>query len=498
MNNSSLTGLLQKLNDEKAVVLIPAIVFIGVLMLIGFIGNIFVCYFYGFRTKTTATSCFIICLSLFDFLSCTISMPKVVVHLRFVYMFPDKTACTVLIASNFVFTMSSGLILIAIAMERYRRICLPFKKQLTVFQARFICLISVPIACVFSWPSLLLYQVVDVDVPVIGLGVIKGYDCKAVKDDNLKMYLNAFSVIQILLFIFSVLSLTVLYALVYRKLQKLKQFQKYGTREVCISTKRSGLDDTDNSSTKRSSKCNDTPKCCGNNTKVSISKKSEKKVDSPNMANNLLGSVTSERNVTTTETSLVGEEINKVSEYSRANTDENIKPIELEQSNNLSHQKEHYVSSQVGCNVEREVCSRTFRKFDRDNITREDGKINLGSGYSLHNRRPTDLNSVRYTTLMLVIAVTFILSFLPYICFEVWRNVSTGYEPDKMTDIQLILHSMFTPSIPSYTGSSIRSLGSSSQMRAASGVKSILHVSVDLKEQRLLNPKRKHIRRAGK
>ncbi|KAK3584525.1 hypothetical protein CHS0354_039259 [Potamilus streckersoni] len=366
-------------------------------------------------------------------------MPIEIVDMRFFYMFPDKTACKVLTATNFVFTISSGLILIAIAMERYRRICLPFNKQLTVFQARLICFISVIIACVLSWPSLIFYTIVDVDVPIPGTGVIKGYDCTTVKEDSLKVYLNAFNVLQILLFIFTVLPLIFLYVLVYRQLNKLKQFQKYRSREVCISPKTSRLIGIDDSSTEKLTNNKDTSKLSGTNTMVSISENSENQIDGPNMAKNFLTQGTSEGEVSTSGTSLGSEDTKQVCESNR--DDEIIKPTELEQTNILSQQKEQNDPLEQGENVETGVPDVISKPFKNDNVTGESGKIRLVSGYSLHKRKPIDLNSVTYTTLMLVITITFIVSFLPYLCLVVWRSLSTGFVEYKMTDLQLIFYS---------------------------------------------------------
>ncbi|KAK3611521.1 hypothetical protein CHS0354_016456 [Potamilus streckersoni] len=150
MNNSSTMNLLQRLNDEMFILLIPAFIYMGVLMFTGFVGNTVVCYFYGYKTKCSPTTCFIVVLAVFDLMSCTISMPMEIVDIRFFYLFPDATACKVLRTTHFLCTIASGIILIAIATEIYRKICLPFRKQITVFQAKFICVISTLISMFFS------------------------------------------------------------------------------------------------------------------------------------------------------------------------------------------------------------------------------------------------------------------------------------------------------------------------------------------------------------
>ena len=51
-SSADLNVTLQELNDRKAVLLIPAIVFVGCLMTIGFLGNILVFAFFGCKAET--------------------------------------------------------------------------------------------------------------------------------------------------------------------------------------------------------------------------------------------------------------------------------------------------------------------------------------------------------------------------------------------------------------------------------------------------------------
>ncbi|KAL3887972.1 hypothetical protein ACJMK2_000357 [Sinanodonta woodiana] len=445
MNNSSSPGLLQKLNDEKAVLLIPSMIFVGVLMCTGFFGNIVVCYFYGFKTKTTTTSCFIFGLAIFDLLSCTISMPIEIVDMRFFYMFPNITVCKVLTATNFVFTISSGLILIAIATERYRRICLPFRKQITIVQARLICFASTFIACFFSWPSLVLYTIVTVDVPVPGSTLIHGYDCTAVKEDSLKVYLNAFNIIQILLFIFSVVTLVVLYALVYRQLNRLKDFRRSTAGHDSLSSTPSAFLTTAVTSADKTNKIKDTHKHRGNNYVLNDANKSISQNSNSKMTGNFIRNVTSltsGKKDMTQETSFVSERYPKLSEANSENKDESGKPITLEQITIQAQHDKEPDSLELGENDDTEIPDRTSGKFNTNSISRESGLNKLESVYSLNRKGSKDKTRVRYTTVMTVITVTFVVSFLPYLCLVAWRSLSADYDLNKMTDLQLIFFSI--------------------------------------------------------
>ncbi|KAL3887990.1 hypothetical protein ACJMK2_000375 [Sinanodonta woodiana] len=530
MNNSS-TSLLLKLNDEKAVHLVPAMVFVGVLMVIGLIGNIFVCYYYGWKTKTTPTSCFILGLAIFGLLNCILSMPMEIVDMRYFYMFPDVTVCKVLRATNFMCIFASGFILIAIATERYRRICLPFRKQISVCQSKLICGISTIIACVLSCPSLVLYTVVTVDIPVPGSDTIQGHDCTTVKDVSLNVFLNAFNIMQILLFIVSSMALIFLYALVYRQLIKQKHFRKYGLMEERVSSKRPVVANSNTSSLEKSTKSEYMPNCCCKNTEVGISDTFKK---ANNGSNSTRNSITQVRNSDTeNEISYMRDESTELTENNRDNKHEFTNRIAIEQIHNqVQLEKERYpiafcendgtdLTKQPSGTLTNDTVSPANDNLSPANDNVSPAKDNVSPAYdnvspandnvssandnvsqsndngspvndnvspandnvsqsndnvspandnvspandnvshvidnvspandtkvprfvlSLSKKTSSDISTVRYTTLMLVITVTFIVSFLPYLCLMLWRSLLSGYEVNQMTDLQLIFFSI--------------------------------------------------------
>ncbi|KAL3887982.1 hypothetical protein ACJMK2_000367 [Sinanodonta woodiana] len=441
MNNSSSMSNLQNVIDEKAIVLIPAFVFLGVLMITGFIGNIVVCYFYGCATKKTATSCFILGMAIFDLLSCAISIPMEIVDIRYLYMFPDLTVCKLLRATNFVCTISSGFILIAIATERYRRICLPFRKQITTCQARIICVVSALIACVLSWPSLVLYSVVTVDIPINGSDTIQGYDCTTVKDDSLHLYLNAYNIIQILLFVFSAMILIVLYALVYRQLIRLEKVRTHGSWAKTVFSKESTVRNNDSNKFENWNYNEGITNGCNNNTKVKISVKTEMDDNDVYMPKNNITNDLGGSEVVLNETSFTREDLINLSESNSANKYENTWHAPLEQINNLTELEKNRDPQDCIENKGTDISSATNGNFSNDIAKSES---NMKRGRLLHSisTQSTGINTVRYTKLMLVITVTYVVSFLPHLCLVVWRSLSTDYEISEMTDAKLVVFSI--------------------------------------------------------
>ncbi|XP_014776024.1 neuropeptide FF receptor 2 [Octopus bimaculoides] len=132
---------LERLNDEKALLRIPAIIYTIILMVIGLFGNTITCYIYGYRLKMLPTHCFIIVLAVFDILSCCIAMPTEILDMRYPFMFPSMIACKILRFLSYFTTGSSSIILLIIAVDRYKRVCRPFKRQISVREAKIIAVV---------------------------------------------------------------------------------------------------------------------------------------------------------------------------------------------------------------------------------------------------------------------------------------------------------------------------------------------------------------------
>lgn len=224
-NKTIVDDLLAYLNDQKAVLLLPAIVYVAVLMIVGFIGNILVCIFYGCKTKPNPNSFFIIILATFDLISCVITMPIEIMDLRFFYIFTNGAACKSARFLNYFTTMGSASTLLAIAIDRHRRMCRPFRKQWDLKDARIACLIAAGFSLVLSWPAPIFYGSVSVNVtdPENTSVILEGFDCTTTKDEDYQTYLLAFNAVQFFVFIVAVCILVVLYCMIGRVLYRLKK-----------------------------------------------------------------------------------------------------------------------------------------------------------------------------------------------------------------------------------------------------------------------------------
>ncbi|CAC5377605.1 unnamed protein product [Mytilus coruscus] len=229
MNNRTTVkiGELDRVNDEMAAVLLPVILIVGVYMIAGLFGNPLVIYYYGFFVKPSPSYHFIVAMAVFDLIVCCVSMPLEIVDMRFNYKFPDATACKIFRFGNYFCSMASGFILIAIAADRYRKVCQPFKTQITFKIAKIItgclCLASLFVAS----PSLIIYDIRTVNISAAS-GLV-GYDCTAIREAQYTLYISIFNGICFLIFICCITTLTVLYILIAKKLWHLKRFRVMAT-----------------------------------------------------------------------------------------------------------------------------------------------------------------------------------------------------------------------------------------------------------------------------
>ncbi|VDI69097.1 Hypothetical predicted protein [Mytilus galloprovincialis] len=93
MNNKTTEkfGELDRVNDEMAAVLLPAILIVGVYMIVGIFGNPLVIYYYGCFVKPSPSYHFIVTMAVFDLIVCCVSMPLEIVDMRF--KISARTAC---------------------------------------------------------------------------------------------------------------------------------------------------------------------------------------------------------------------------------------------------------------------------------------------------------------------------------------------------------------------------------------------------------------------
>ncbi|XP_060066018.1 bombesin receptor subtype-3-like [Ylistrum balloti] len=402
--NMSLDEKLVALNDDVTRALLPVIIIIACLMFIGFIGNPLVIYFYGCRTKTTPSYMFIVTLAIFDMISCTISMPFEIYELCHFYTFDSPEACRTLRFINYFASIASGATLIAIAVDRYRKICKPFDKQISIKLAKVIIVLVVMFSLLTSWPSLVFYTVVRVNVTEDP--ELVGFDCTTRRDDDFKSYITIYNLILFPIFIISIIVLVVLYSLVGRQLFQLKNFRFYSTKRSSLSPVKSNKSEA---------------------MTMSIS------LPSPNKDNSKGDKFAPNRPLSLSPTDLESDIKRKVTENDGAVEFDDIStPEEIERKR-----------------VETKISFDTASSPSSDTTGSAGGavtskKINSSSG-SVKDKKLTaqNINTKRYTIITLSISIAFVLSFLPYLSLVTWRTLASDYEPNLLSESAMVAFQLF-------------------------------------------------------
>ncbi|KAK0066467.1 cholecystokinin receptor [Biomphalaria pfeifferi] len=157
MSNESLWAFLEEEEHLETLNKLPTFMLLCVLMIVGIPGNILVLIVYGLRFPASTTKVFIMAMAAYDLLNCVVGMPFEMVDLEHDLMLDIPIPCKVF---RFLVTLSacgSVSVLIVVAVDRFRRICRPFRKQMTVVQSKVITGGTLIISLAFSSPALLLY-----------------------------------------------------------------------------------------------------------------------------------------------------------------------------------------------------------------------------------------------------------------------------------------------------------------------------------------------------
>lgn len=191
---------LECLNNEKAFLFIPVIIFVVLIMIIGTFGNIMVIYIYTWRFKRRSANFFISGMAVFDLLGCLISMPAGVYDLIHSYTFEDAIGCKIVKYTEAVIIYGSAIILIEIAFDRYFKICKPLR-ILRTSKIKKMCLAACIVAFILASPALFLFGVTKQSTPINGT---YGYDCSI--DEKYrgtvfqKVYYNMLTIVFVITF----------------------------------------------------------------------------------------------------------------------------------------------------------------------------------------------------------------------------------------------------------------------------------------------------------
>lgn len=217
--NCSEQCILETKNTEKFELYLPVIVFIGCTFAIGTFGNLIVLIVYCQKTRKTSSHFFILTLAILDLFGCFFGMPTEIADLRNPYLFDAPAACRLLRFTLGITTISSAIVLVEVAFDRYYRIC-RVGLQYTLRKTKYLCIVAVVIGLLLSWPACVLFGKKRVEV----MPGIYGSDCST--DDSVdKKYPTIYFGILLVLFVLCATIIFVLYVKLSMEVRRRKDLQ---------------------------------------------------------------------------------------------------------------------------------------------------------------------------------------------------------------------------------------------------------------------------------
>ena len=380
MNNSDVHAYyLYKLHEDKVNELLPVIIIIALLMVIGFVGNVCALLFYWRQARRSSTTIFIITLTVTDLLVC-FAMSFGIADLVNTYVFENEVACILYIYLNHVTSFSSGLTLVIIAVDRYRKLCQPLKKQVTLKNAKIIAGFNMFLALMISLPVFFLYGITETEIhnTYNASFPITGSDCSS-KHNNETVQIIV-HIIYICLFGTGTIILIVLYSLIGRVIYRYHKNDQNFKKDL---NKANAQDQISTSSVGRSSDCgvsNAQDLAAAQNTNTwAEDLEHNTKIRSSNSA-----ACDTEENIV--ETSL------------------SVKTISFGDSR-ISNSQDHSSSSSMNDS------GKTLRKNGQTGTVSNDTKPSKRKAIKKYKKT---VAAMKMTIMLFIIAVIYVASFLPY------------------------------------------------------------------------------------
>lgn len=127
---------LEEYSEEEASRRLIPVIYLGILMTVGIIGNALVLFIYPMKFSVSTHRTFITGLAIPDILVCLVIIPFEIVEMRYQYRFYNAILCKLFRTCSHWFGMASIFVLTQLSYDTYQRICKPFKEQISIKKAK--------------------------------------------------------------------------------------------------------------------------------------------------------------------------------------------------------------------------------------------------------------------------------------------------------------------------------------------------------------------------
>ena len=144
-------------NKEELHILLPSLVLVCVLLVFGLPGNLLAVLVYATKMTPSTVGYFIMSLAISDLINCSISLPVEIAIICHFWSFDIPWLCKFSRFLSAAMNNTSSFILAAIAVERFRSICLPLKQKVSNTKAKVICIVISACAIFSATPMIFCY-----------------------------------------------------------------------------------------------------------------------------------------------------------------------------------------------------------------------------------------------------------------------------------------------------------------------------------------------------
>lgn len=213
------------LNSQRAEFLTVNTVILGVYLVIGVLGNSLVFYIYKFCiTKHRTDRFFIPYLAVSDALSCIVGSGFGLALNLLPIRFSGDALCKGLWFLTKWSTLVSALMLLLIAIERYKKVCKPFGPQMTPLAKQLSMIALFVVSAILTFPTVFFHG--EISFPARGTSHLTGYRCgRNTFLTGLEGYFTTYNVVLSAVAFTGITAVTVLYVFVGKTIFKQTKFR---------------------------------------------------------------------------------------------------------------------------------------------------------------------------------------------------------------------------------------------------------------------------------
>ena len=208
------------LSQEFADSVLPVTIIIGILAVLGLVGNTSVIYVYKWKYSKCNFCTFVLCLAIVDFTSCLFVFPTEMAGHRIWFSYPISAAwfCKLKTSIYATAVFVSSYILLLISIDRFRKVCRPIGWQISQKVAFRLCLFIFGLCMILIIPCPILFGIQTSNITYEEQYVVI---TSCGKDDNYKhsvwitIYVAIFYYVTVISFMVTTM---VLYGMILRKL----------------------------------------------------------------------------------------------------------------------------------------------------------------------------------------------------------------------------------------------------------------------------------------